>query len=389
MGNTLNDVNIAYGGGSGNAEVIDTASPLSLTNAVVRNSSSVGVRINGASPTLTGDTFQNNNSSAVSMDDASAPMIGSPTLTNNHINGVSVDNGTITANMGWANPGIPYVVDGLTVALGATLTLGAGQVVKFAGSNSNLVVNGSMVANGTAAQPVVFTSIKDDSAGGDTNNDGIATNAAPGDWAQVRFSSSSTNDVLTNVVVSFGGTNSLGEFEADGTAPTISNSTFASSSSSGLRLVGSTATLTGDTFLNNSGSAVSIDATSAPTISSPTLTNNHINGVSVSNGTITANTSWANPGIPYVVDGLTVASGSHPDPIAPARAVVSGLQGATVTWSSMAPWLLMARRRSPSCSRQSRTIMQAATRTMMAQQAAPNQAIGRRCDFPIRAAAIC
>ena len=311
-GNTLNDVNIAYGGGSGNAEIIDTGNPVSITNAVVRNSSSVGVRINGASPTLTGDTFQDNNSSAISMDAASAPTIGTPTLTNNHINGVFVDsNTTIAADTDWDNPGIVYVVDGLTVAAGSTLTLGAGQDVKFLGSLSGLVVNGTIVANGTAAQPVVFTSLKDDSEGGDTNNDGSTSTPKPADWAQVRFSNTSSGDLLTNVLVSFGGTNSAGELESDGGVPSISDSTFASSSSSGIRLAGSSATLIGDTFLNNGASAVSINAASAPTIDSPTLTNNHINGVSIdTNGAITANTSWDNPGIAYVVDGLTVAAGS-------------------------------------------------------------------------------
>ena len=86
----------------------------------------------------------------------------------------------------------------------------------------------------------------------------------------------------------------LGEFEADGGCPNHKGNEHASanSSSSSLRLVGSNATLTGDTFLNNSGSAVSINAASAPTIILPTLMNNHINGVSVDKGSqITANTS--------------------------------------------------------------------------------------------------
>ena len=147
-GNLLTNVLVSFGGTNSVGELESDGGVPSISNSTFANSSSSGIRLAGSSATLTGDIFLNNNGSAVSTNAASAPTIRSPTLTNNHVNGVSVDNGTITANTSWANPGIPFVVDGLTVATGATLTLGAGQVVKFLGSNSNLVVNGAMVANG-------------------------------------------------------------------------------------------------------------------------------------------------------------------------------------------------------------------------------------------------
>ena len=45
------------------------------------------------------------------------------------------------------------------------MTLAAGTIIKAQGC-ADLRVNGSLVANGTALNPVVFTSIKDDSVGG-------------------------------------------------------------------------------------------------------------------------------------------------------------------------------------------------------------------------------
>jgi len=81
--------------------------------------------------------------------------------------------GTITTNTN-LQPGCYVVNTQLKVAQGAMLTLLPGTVVKFTScfcGSSGLQVNGAVVANGTAAAPIVFTSVKDDSVGGDTNSD--------------------------------------------------------------------------------------------------------------------------------------------------------------------------------------------------------------------------
>ena len=43
----------------------------------------------------------------------------------------------------------------------------------------------TLLSNGTLAQPVVFTSIHDDTHGGDTDQDGGLTPPQLGDWDQV------------------------------------------------------------------------------------------------------------------------------------------------------------------------------------------------------------
>lgn len=71
---------------------------------------------------------------------------------------------------------------------GSILGVPAGTVFKF-GSTISMVVNGSLNLQSTVTQPVVFTSIKDDSSDGDTNLDGTLTRPAKGNWGEVQLAS--------------------------------------------------------------------------------------------------------------------------------------------------------------------------------------------------------
>lgn len=86
-----------------------------------------------------------------------------------------------------------YVINVNQISVTSTLTIEAGAIIKFndiVGDNSILVSNsGRILANGTAAKPVVFTSAKDDINGGDTNGDGTASTPARGDWGGIIINS--------------------------------------------------------------------------------------------------------------------------------------------------------------------------------------------------------
>lgn len=90
--------------------------------------------------------------------------------------------GTITQSETWY-AGVYHVTGDLTVASGATLTLMPGVILKF-DPGCQLTVNSGATLNakGNNVQPIVFTSVKDDSYGGDTNEDENETEAAAGDW---------------------------------------------------------------------------------------------------------------------------------------------------------------------------------------------------------------
>ncbi|MBK9388316.1 MAG: hypothetical protein IPN34_26140 [Planctomycetes bacterium] len=61
-----------------------------------------------------------------------------------------------------------HVVGAIVVPAGTTLTAGASAILKSDGQA--IYVRGALLAQGTAAQPVIFSSIHDDAAGGDTND---------------------------------------------------------------------------------------------------------------------------------------------------------------------------------------------------------------------------
>lgn len=92
--------------------------------------------------------------------------------------------------------------NGISIPAGRTLTLGAGVIVKSTGQGVG--ISGTLVTQGTQAQPVVFTTLPDDGYGGDTNNDGNSS-GAPDTWSGLNFQATAGASSLANTVIRYSG----------------------------------------------------------------------------------------------------------------------------------------------------------------------------------------
>lgn len=139
--------------------------------------------------------------------------------------------GQITSDTTWSPAGGVYIIDSnFSVASGTTLTIEPGTIVKGKFTSANRPsIFGRLVAHGTAGAPIYFTSIYDDSVGGDTDGTG-PTEGNVGIWQGLYFEPGSEGD-LEHVNFSYAGAGGFGygEFvgiKNDGGTLNINNSYF-------------------------------------------------------------------------------------------------------------------------------------------------------------------
>jgi len=193
-----------------------------------------------------------------------APLAAATTIPGGNVSGT------------WDTAGSPYLIDGdITVPAGATLTIDPGVEILFQ-SWYSLTVNGTLIADGTENEPILF--------GGGHPTAG---------WLGIRFIGASDSSILTYAIVENGRAtgadplNKGGGIYIDGSSPTISHSAIrnnlAKVSGGGIYLNNSNATLIANTIINNQAGqgGTSNGGGLAIWYSNPTLTDNVISGNSV------------------------------------------------------------------------------------------------------------
>ena len=133
---------------------------------------------------------------------------------------------------------------------GVTLTIEPGVIIKSDYWSGLYMLRGVLHAIGTASEPIIFTSIKDDEYGGDSNGDGDASVPAISDWSQIKFYQS-PGSIIDHVVVRYSG--SPGYIDAiygSYSQVSISNSII-TDNASGVRNDNGTVTVNNSAIYNN------------------------------------------------------------------------------------------------------------------------------------------
>ena len=217
---------------------------------LILKSNGYGVNITGASPVMRNVLFDNLGRGVAMTGVGSAPVIENSVFNNTtypletsmlcfpasldgntfsgtSYRGIKIPNETLNQNAVLsprpfgALVNAPYIFENFVVD--AELTIEPGVKCKFLDSRG-MTVNRWLKAVGTAEQPVVFTSIRDDFYGGDTNADSVATTATGSLWNGITFADATIDAdcILKNVIVK----NAHEAITANNASPTIENVTF-------------------------------------------------------------------------------------------------------------------------------------------------------------------
>ena len=217
-----------------------------------------GVTLISASPTIQNTTFASNQYYAIRANVSSLPTLTNNTYTNNGINGLVILGGTITSNTTWDMTDTAYyILDDVAVAVGSTLTVSPGVVVKF-NDDRALLVQGALRVLGTSGDKVYFTSERDDTVKGDTNNNGSSNSPAAGDWERIEFQDSSddASSLIDYAIIRYAGGYNYSGDEYGGltllsASPTIQNTTISQNQYYGIYTNNSTPTLNCNNIRSN------------------------------------------------------------------------------------------------------------------------------------------
>ncbi|MBD3869455.1 MAG: VCBS repeat-containing protein [Acidobacteria bacterium] len=243
----------------------------------------IGVRLTAPS-TLNNVHFRNNATLAILWPDIAVSLSDLSSSGSTLTDGIE-----LTASSGWTvdhtwtNAGVPYVdlTDSwLTFSPVTTHTIEAGAIFKL---SAGLTVQGTVLALGTASEPIVFTHPNDDAVGGVTTP-GDPAPASPGDWTTFLLEAGSSGHQIEHAEFRYA---QFGTMIHPGVAATITDSHYQNNVTSVKLETDAEAILTG---LSSGGSQL-------------------LNGIELDLlNPWTIDRTWTAAGIPYVGDPASTDS---------------------------------------------------------------------------------
>ena len=205
----MSDSTIQYSGVSG----LRLNEPLAvdISNTTIANSADFGLysTVSGSLVTLQNVAFRDNTDGIATLGADNTISLENPSFSGNapvvELTGTNIANDAVWP--GFGNNAAYVIRNNINIAAGSALTIEAGAVIKGENgqySDSRLEVLGRLIAQGTADNPIMFTSLKDDMVGGDTNNDDGNTSPSKDDWGGLYFENSS-GSILEHVTARYGG----------------------------------------------------------------------------------------------------------------------------------------------------------------------------------------
>ena len=183
-----------YGGGFRNGMLhCQNAHPL-VQSSTFQFSRLRGIELSEASPAIHDTLFQQNPDYAAGMNTQSFPFLTDNRAENNGKNAVAVFGGTINATGTWHADNLPFsVTNDVLIAEEGNLTISPGSTILFQDADDDLIVDGTLIAQGTTGKPITFTSDEEEKS--------------PGQWGAIVMRASSNDQAMIfhDCVVEYGG----------------------------------------------------------------------------------------------------------------------------------------------------------------------------------------